>query len=386
MDASNKASNFWLSCNAAGENCHCDWRLTYVSCEESYAIDIIFKINVVWSAIVSLLAAALLIHRIFCQGQRLYDMKRGYLRPQPVETLLVLAVIYNILRMVHSIVILGDNPNSVIFRSFIFEFGWQFGFAALAAYLWGIAITVFDSEAVMDNGWQLSQRHISRVGLAFVLSPVITNNVCSILSGFYAQQGDAYKADIFARLLYAFWAFYCILLVFCVSYSGMRLMHLLGTHLSMLGSGRRYEQVKTGRMKVRAIMTVSGLCLACFTMLCGIYSICRTTVQNHKSFNILWAVLWNFAGPSASILIEVALFIDPRMFGGPSFSVSGSSNERKKEMPGFASSITTDRHKSGIPLSWINTQDEYKRSSAQSSNIYANSTVSDSTLLIHQAP
>jgi hypothetical protein len=57
-------------------------------------------------------------------------------------------------------------------------------------------------------------------------------------------------------------------------------------------------------------MTVSALCLACFTMLCGVYSICRTTVQNHKTFNILWAVLWNFAGASASLLIEVALFIE----------------------------------------------------------------------------
>lgn len=56
----------------------------------------------------------------------------------------------------------------------------------------------------MDSGWQLSQRHISRVGVAFVLSPAITNNVCSILSGYYAQHGDAYKADVFARLLYAF--------------------------------------------------------------------------------------------------------------------------------------------------------------------------------------
>lgn len=55
----------------------------------------------------------------------------------------------------------------------------------------------------MDSGWRLSQRHISRVGVAFVLSPAITNNVCSILSGYYAQQGDVYKADVFARLLYA---------------------------------------------------------------------------------------------------------------------------------------------------------------------------------------
>jgi hypothetical protein len=77
----------------------------------------------------------------------------------------------------------------------------------------------------------------------------------------------------------------------------------------------------------------------------------------------------------------------PRMFRGPQFSVSGSSNERRMDKPAFASSITAaERNKSGIPLSWMKPQDEHKRSSAQSSNIYANSTVSDSTLLIHQNP
>jgi hypothetical protein len=74
------------------------------------------------------------------------------------------------------------------------------------------------------------------------------------------------------------------------------------------------------------------------------------------------------------------------MFGGPSFSVSGSSNERRNETPGFASSINTDRHKSGIPLAWIKLEDEQKRTSARSSNVYTNSAISDSTLLIHQAP
>jgi hypothetical protein len=74
------------------------------------------------------------------------------------------------------------------------------------------------------------------------------------------------------------------------------------------------------------------------------------------------------------------------MFGGPTFSASGSSAERNTEA-GFGSSFTaTDQHKNAIPLSWIKEQDETKRSSAQSSNIYTNSAISDSTLLIHQAP
>ena len=45
--------------------------------------------------------------------------------------------------------------------------------------------------------------------------------------------------------------FYCLTLAICVLYAGIRLMRLLDLHLQMLGSGKRYELVKTGRMKVR---------------------------------------------------------------------------------------------------------------------------------------
>ncbi|GAB5587731.1 hypothetical protein Unana1_02631 [Umbelopsis nana] len=326
-------------------------------------------------------------HRVCRQGQRLFDTRRGYLRPQPVETLLVFAFIFNIIRMIHSVVIVNNSAENYVFRSFLFEFPWQFGFGAFAAYLWGIATTVFDSETVMDGGWRLSQADISKIGLAFVLSPMITNNICSVASGVYAQRGDAYRADIFARLLYAFWTFYCLTLAICVLYAGIRLMRLLDLHLQMLGSGKRYELVKTGRMKVRMIMTVTGACLSCFVLILFPYAVCRNLIQNSTPANVLWAILWNYAGPMASILIEIALFIDPRMFGGPSFSVNGSSSERKNEPPGFASSINTDRHQSNIPLSWVKLQDaEEKRTSARSSNVYTNSAISDSTLLIHQAP
>lgn len=46
-------------------------------------------------------------------------------------------------------------------------------------------------------------------------------------------------------------SFYCVMLAICVLYSGIRLMRLLNHHLEMLGSGKRYELVKTGRLKVR---------------------------------------------------------------------------------------------------------------------------------------
>jgi hypothetical protein len=131
------------------------------------------------------------------------------------------------------------------------------------------------SETVIDSGWRLSPGTITKVGFAFVFSPMITNNICSIASGAYAEQGDVFKANVFARLLYGLCkhlslhaykccyatktqhfliligSFYCVMLAICVLYSGIRLMRLLDHHLQMLGSGNRYELVKTGRLKVR---------------------------------------------------------------------------------------------------------------------------------------
>ncbi|KAG2176251.1 hypothetical protein INT43_005485 [Umbelopsis isabellina] len=385
MDVLNSASTFWRTCDPNGQNCHCDWRLSLYSCAETIPIGIIFKIQVIWAALVSVLAALLLLHRLR-QGQRLFDTRRGYMRPQPVESMVVFAFIFNTLRMIHSIIILKGYDENYIFRSFLFEIPWQFGFGAFAAYLWGIGTTVFDSETVIEGGWRLSPAAISKIGFSFLFTPMLTNNICSIASGAFAQQGDAYKADIFARLLYAFWTFYCTALAVCVIYSGVRLMKLLGQHLEMIGSGKRYDQVKHGRMKVCWIMSVTGLCLICFAVILCSYAIWRPQIMSNTAANITWSVLWNFAGPTATLLIEVALFIDPRMFGGPTFSASGSSAERNTEA-GFGSSFTaTDQNKSAIPLSWIKEQDDTKRSSAQSSRIYNNSAISDSTLLIHQAP
>jgi hypothetical protein len=58
------------------------------------------------------------------------------------------------------------------------------------------------SETVIDSGWQLSPGTITKTGFAFVFSPMITNNICSIASGAFAEQGDVFKANVFARLLY----------------------------------------------------------------------------------------------------------------------------------------------------------------------------------------
>jgi hypothetical protein len=51
----NSASTFWRTCDAYGQNCHCDWRLSLYSCAETVPVGIIFKIQAIWAAIVAVL-------------------------------------------------------------------------------------------------------------------------------------------------------------------------------------------------------------------------------------------------------------------------------------------------------------------------------------------
>lgn len=47
-------STFWRICDDNG-NCHCDWRLTLGDCDENDAMHIIYIINIIGSAIVSVI-------------------------------------------------------------------------------------------------------------------------------------------------------------------------------------------------------------------------------------------------------------------------------------------------------------------------------------------
>lgn len=106
-----------------------------------------------------------------------------------------------------------------------------------------------------------------------MIFPIVSNNCCSALIGYYSEQDNAVMANIFTRLLYAFCkfvgnfefdcisnvppltaiclgAFYCICLSSLILYSGLGLIRLLDSHLRVVVDGRQHDVFKTGRMKV----------------------------------------------------------------------------------------------------------------------------------------
>ncbi|CAM0138051.1 unnamed protein product [Umbelopsis sp. WA50703] len=323
-----------------------------MDCLDTYPAGIVLKLQVALSAAVTLAACGILTFRLMFRDQKLFDYRGGRAQPQPILSMFILGTTFNMLRMLHAIFLLTETAQSKVVRAVLFDLSWQFGFATFAAYLIGIAAAVFNvnatSNTVVTRSWKLSQSQITKIGFTFIILPVLTNNPISVLIGIYADADNVYLADLFTRLLYSLWGFYCICLSSCILYAGYGLTKLLDSHIRTVVDGRRHDVFKTGRIKVRMIMTASCLCLSCFIVLVLVYMIWKPLTFSSVVFNICIAVVWNFAGPIATFFIEITFLIDPKMLKAPTFSATGSSSFGQK-----TEESTVDTTQRG---SFINTQ------------------------------
>lgn len=116
------ASNeeFWRICDDQGV-CHCDWRLTIYGCEEESQLRAMYIALAVVSGLVgvfgepfhnfvsrsmtlihiqyiSFAAFMVLYHRVVNLKQQIFDMRTGYPRPKPIESMAVFGTIFNLRR------------------------------------------------------------------------------------------------------------------------------------------------------------------------------------------------------------------------------------------------------------------------------------------------
>ncbi|KAH8554519.1 hypothetical protein BGW37DRAFT_480043 [Umbelopsis sp. PMI_123] len=344
MNVLSSNSTFWRFCD---ENvCNIDWRLTLVGGQASHALTIVNIVNIAWSAVLLICGVTLLVYRIGFKGHRLWEQQdNGRIRPKPIEAMLALLMMFTILRIVDSVVLLTDaGNNNIIFRSFLYEIPWQFGFAAFSVYLIGIATTLAQSHQAISTGWLPSARQVDILAIFLIFAPFITNNICSIAAGIYAQNDNLYVADILTRLLYAFWSMYCFVLTISVLYSGTRLVNVMGRHIrkfsnSTNGTNARILAIRNGRSKIVIIMLAIVGCLACFALMLLMYGIFRNDIMTHLPASIAIGTIWNFLGPSAITFVEIAIATNPRL---PTFGLKNSSHNQsngtiKTPTPAFGS-------------------------------------------------
>ncbi|KAI8141442.1 hypothetical protein BJV82DRAFT_176264 [Fennellomyces sp. T-0311] len=344
-------TELWRICEEDGR-CHCDWRLTAYGCddEESTFINI-YIVNAAVSGIVGLIASWLTYHRVYHLKQDLFDFRTGFPRPKPIESMALMGAIFNFLRLAHAVILTVDGVPNIVFRSFFFEFPWQFGFGALACYLFGIAHTLSDSSKVIYDNWVRSPIIVDSICSAIITMPFITNNICAIAAGVYAQSGDMAKAMAFTDALYGFWTFYTGSLGLIILYAGVRLLKLLKRHLMDRTDGRvNIEKVKLGALKVKIIVLTAFFCLAVFAIVVGLYAAKRVPITLNKAYNTAIAAVWTYDGVIATALIEFSIILNPRLaslasaFGtssGSGGAVNVSSNRYLSNNGGTSNFDTT---------------------------------------------
>ncbi|KAI8388680.1 uncharacterized protein BYT42DRAFT_560872 [Radiomyces spectabilis] len=313
MSDANEQPSFWRIQDSQGRY-HCDWRLTTVNCVEENALRWMYSVNAAVSGVATIIAAALLYWRLYHRNQKIFDFQTGFLRPKPIESMALFGVIFNLLQTIHAIIMVTDVAPTPIFRSIFFELPWQFGFCALACYLFGVAHTLSDSSKFIYSAWIRSPIIVDTICLLVITLPFVTNNICSVAAGVFAARGNNELAERFTNALYALWTLYTVFLGILILYAGLRLLHLLNHNL-LMQSNRQLNigKIKTGALKVRIIMAAGCLCLWIFAIILLLYACIRLTISQNYAFNMIIAVIWRFDGTFATLVVEFAVILNPRM-------------------------------------------------------------------------
>ncbi|KAI8061561.1 hypothetical protein BC940DRAFT_279565 [Gongronella butleri] len=302
---------------------HCDWRLTIYGCAEQQASYIINMLNIGVSGAAILIGICILVHRIGFNGQQLFDfgIHKNCFRPRPLDSMLLFLTIFNILRLINSVVLVTNvAPDNWIARSFLFEIGWQFGYGSFALYLIGIAQALAESHKALASGWLPSPTTVDIIGLTFFFAPFITNNVCSLATGILADS-NPYLAEVFIHVLYVLWFIHCSALGLTVLMCGIRLVGVLNVYLAKFQrTGSRWAPLKTGIFKIKAVVSIIFICLISFATFLLLYGILRNIIIVNTVGSMVLSAIWNLLGAFTTLAVEAAIIFNPNSNAkGPTF-------------------------------------------------------------------
>ncbi|KAI8877238.1 hypothetical protein K501DRAFT_198625, partial [Backusella circina FSU 941] len=258
----------------------------------------------------------ILYHRIIIRGHSLIDFspKKGLLRPKPIDSMFFILTIYNMIRLASSAILVADAASgNMVFRSFMFEFGWQFGFWGCTAYVIGIAQASAESQKSISTKWLPLPRIVDTAGFTFLIVPFVLNNTASITAGVLATS-NIKAADIFTKLLYVFWFLHCGSLATSVVYCGSRLIQTLSDHLKKFNAtGERHAKIKTGIFKIRSMVIIISIALYSFALFLIFYGILRDLVMKNYVGSIFLCTVWNLLGPIATLGAALTIIFNPKM-------------------------------------------------------------------------
>ncbi|CAO3586698.1 unnamed protein product [Absidia cylindrospora] len=326
-------STYWRPCTDG--ICYCDWRLTITHC---YDQDIFFYINLVIIALTSciiLVGLVLLYHRLVNLKQIIFEYRNGFLRPRAMESILFFMIIFNSLRLIQAIVLVTDAAQNIVFRQFLFEFGYEMGFTTLGVYLFGIIHALQNSDRVIFDQWIYSPLFADILCTSIIVGPYITNTICSLGAGVSAYLGHSEQANIFAQALYTVWTGHCLALSTATLFAGWRLIRILNTHVKRKEANKTIidiSKVKIGAQKVKIIAFTSAICLYLYAGVAITYGTLRIQIITHVPYSIFLCIAWNGLGIVASMLVSFAVILNPKMKLSLLFSSDSSGDTKSHGM------------------------------------------------------
>ncbi|KAI7850626.1 hypothetical protein BDC45DRAFT_518082 [Circinella umbellata] len=355
-------TEFLRICDDSGI-CHCDWRLTIHGCEEESALKVVYIVDAIASGLLAATAAFIVFQRVYYHNQTLFDCRTGIPRPKPIESMALMGIAFHILRIIHATILLLDAAPNSGFRSFFFEFPWQFAFGALSCYLFGIAHTLSNSSRVIYDSWIRSPYIIDGACFSAITLPFISNNICSIAAGVYADQENLTLASSFTSALYYFWTFYTSFLGILILFAGFRLIGLLRHHFidKPGATADDIEKFSLGALRVKIIILTASICLLLFSLVVVLYGAFRTSIILYTPYNLAFAVIWTFNGIIATGLIVFGVILNPRVatLAGLVLSSAGGeitnlSASRMSKWVNSRMSITTSSANTAVATDLIN--------------------------------
>ncbi|KAL0080898.1 hypothetical protein J3Q64DRAFT_1823930 [Phycomyces blakesleeanus] len=345
---------FWLLCDKDNV-CYCDWRLYLKDCVLQDELRHILLGGAIVSTIVAVVAILILFYRVHCKGQSVweYSPTTNFIRPKPIDSFLLMLGLYNGLRAIQTYIVLGDVLQNVIFRSFFHELPWQFAVASMTCYFFGIIHTIAENHKTLSIRWIRRPVLIDRICTVLIICPFITNNIFSICSGVYAQNGNLKMAYIFSRVLHITWGAYCGFALLIIFLSGKRLVRLLQEHRKMrIKNNSDIGAINVGIIKVRVVALAASAALVMFTFLSFSYGAARNEIMMRKGLSLTICVFWMFNAPVAYSVCEVAIILTPKLTTALGFS-DHSTHEEEDDIARPSSKIFNHIRSSSLPQNQV---------------------------------
>ncbi|CAO3625029.1 unnamed protein product [Cunninghamella blakesleeana] len=338
-------STFWRF--SIGNQYYCNWRLTVTHCEGDIIFHYLGIINIVLTALLVVIGYGLLYHRLVVLKQVIFEYRNNFLRPRAMEAVVFFMSIFNTVRLIQSVVIITDTVQNIIFRQFIFEFGYELGFTTLTTYLYGVTHALRESDRAIFDQWISSPKYVDIFCTLAIVAPFFTNTISSLGAGISAYYGNYDLANIFVQVLYTVWIVHCIVIATATLVSGLRLVSILETHIKRKEEAQAaidVSKVQLGAQKVKIIAFTSSICLYLYTGVSLTYATIRYKIHTHIVWNLIFCISWNGLGIIASILVSFAVILNPKMKFTLLFSY-GSSGAQKSEGGGYMSSKFSSKNK-----------------------------------------